>query len=98
MEQPPLSTIMTEKNMIFFKFDYSDSNASEETVYTFEPLNPLTTTSFADTDVILNSPLDSTQNKNLPFSPSVSEMNSKTKDAGYIVQTTTNLEQPTSSP
>ena len=58
--------------MKYSKTDISDSKTSEETVYIYEHINPVTHIPFSDTDVILESAPDSPENNKLPFAPHVS--------------------------
>ena len=78
--------------MKYFKNDDSDFNSSEETVYCIETINHLAYFFFSNTDVVLDSSPDSTENGILPSVPTVSERNSKFIDSGSTVQTSSNSE------
>ena len=54
MEQLQLWYNKNEINFKYFENKISDSKTSEETVYTFEPLNPKTNNLCSDTEVILD--------------------------------------------
>ena len=86
-----------EINLKYSTIDTSDSNTSEETVYCIEPIYPVTNIFFSDTDVILDSPPDSSDSNILPSAPPVLELNSKFMDTESTVQTTSSFAKFNSS-
>ena len=79
------------------RFDTSDSNTSKETLITFEPVNPVSTTFLSDTEVILDSSPGLSGKNLLRSAPLVSEKNSKFVETEYTVQTSSKSEKLTSS-
>ena len=78
--------LKTEINLKYFTGDTSDSNTSEETVYCKEPKNPVSNKFFSDTNVILDSTPDSSDDNNLPFAPTIWAKNSKFINTESTVQ------------
>ena len=83
--------------MKFFKTENSDLNTSDQTVYVLEPIRPVTSFLFCDTDVILDSSPDIIEYNKLTSAPPISAINSKSIDTGPTVQTSTSSEEFTSS-
>ena len=88
-----ITTHESEINLKFSKYDTSDPNLSKKTANYIEPIFPVTNNFFSDNDVILDSFRNSTENKNLPSAPSVSETNSKNLGTGSTVHKSNNSEQ-----
>ena len=82
-----------EINLKYFKTDTSDSNTSEETVHYIEPVNPVNSILFCDTDLILDSSPDSTEKNSLPSVSLICERNSKCIDFVSTVQTSSKSEK-----
>ena len=72
--------------MKYFKIVISNSNTSEEFLFTFEVVIPLTNIFLSGTDVILDTSPDSSENTFLPSARPVSEIISKNKTTGPNVQ------------
>ena len=75
----------------------SDSKTSDENLNCIVPTNPVTNNFFSDTDIILDSPPDSSDKNNLPSAQPVSRITSKFKlgiyCAGSTVQTSSHSQK-----